>query len=95
MINGRYHMIFCFRKAYDFRYNPENSYRLGYAYSDDLVNWIRDDSLVGIERSASGWDSEMMCYPNLFSCGGSIYLLYNGNEFGKNGFGLAKLLGTT
>ncbi len=25
--------------------------------------------------------------PNLFEDSGKIYLLYNGNEFGKNGFG--------
>ena len=33
----------------------------------------------------------MMCYPHLFECDGRICLLYNGNEFGKHGFGLATL----
>jgi hypothetical protein len=38
-----------------------------------------------------GWDSEMMCYPHLFKSDESIWLLYNGNEFGKHGFGAARL----
>ncbi|SFL45325.1 glycoside hydrolase family protein [Pelosinus propionicus] len=90
-IGSRYHMYFCCRNSYDFRKNPQNSYRLGYAYSDDLINWIRDDENVGIEVSKTGWDSEMMCYPHIFEMDNEIYMLYNGNEFGRYGFGLAKL----
>lgn len=89
----RYHMYFCYRSAYDFRNNKENAYRLGYAYSDDLINWHRDDTKSGIDVTEGAWDSEMMCYPNTFECDGNIYMLYNGNEFGKYGFGLAKLIG--
>ena len=87
----RYHMIFCYRHAVGFRRDPAKAYRLGYAYSSDLVQWTRDDESIGIGPSANGWDSEMMCYPNLFHCDGKLYLLYNGNEFGRNGFGLASL----
>lgn len=90
-IGNRHHMVFCRRQASDFRNNRERSYRLGYAYSDDLAHWVRDDSLVGIEVTPGGWDSDMMCYPHLFRCDGRVYLLYNGNEFGKYGFGLAQL----
>lgn len=89
---GRYHMYFCYRSAYDFRQNKNNAYRLGYAYSDDLANWQRDDVQCGIDVTEGSWDSDMMCYPNAFECDGAIYLLYNGNEFGKHGFGLAKLV---
>jgi hypothetical protein len=91
---GLYHMYFCYRSAYDFRGNSKNSYRLGYAYSLDLINWNRDDARSGIDVSEGEWDSDMMCYPNTFECEGEIYMLYNGNEFGKYGFGLAKLVGT-
>jgi len=89
--DDRYHMFFCFRQTFDFRNNKENSYRIGYAYSDDLVNWVRDDQNAGIDVSENGWDSEMLAYPHVFECDGNIYLLYNGNEFGKFGFGLAIL----
>jgi hypothetical protein len=33
----------------------------------------------------------MMCYPHLFAIEGHTYLAYNGNEFGRHGFGLAVL----
>ena len=87
-------MYFCYRYATDFRTNPQRAYRLGYAYSFDLIEWTRDDENAGIERSKDGWDSEMMCYPFLFSDENKNYLLYNGNAFGRYGFGLAVLEGT-
>lgn len=89
---GRHHMYFCYRSAYDFRQNRHNAYRLGYAFSDDLINWHRDDAQCGIDVTVGAWDSDMMCYPNVFECDGTIYLLYNGNDFGRHGFGLARLV---
>ena len=90
-VGEQYHMFFCYRHATDFRNNPGRSYRIGYAHSDDLCNWQRDDANAGIDVSESGWDSEMQCYPHIFNMDGDTYLLYNGNEFGRFGFGLAKL----
>ena len=90
--NGLYRMVFCFRNATGFRNNKERGYRLGYAYSSDLINWTRADNEVGIEPSEGEWDSNMMCYPHLFHCNEKVYLLYNGNEFGRYGFGLAEMI---
>jgi hypothetical protein len=90
-IEHRHHMFFCYRHATDFRTNARRAYRLGYAFSDDMVHWVRNDENIGIDVSETGWDSEMMCYPHLFEMDGDTYLLYNGNEFGRFGFGLAKL----
>lgn len=90
-IDDRYHMFFAHRNSFNFRKNAKNAYRIGYAYSDDLINWTRDDDNAGIDISRDGWDSEMMTYPNIFECDNEICLLYNGNEFGRYGFGLAKL----
>lgn len=87
----RYHMFFSYRDTFGFREDKTKSYRTGYAYSFDLVTWIRDDDNVGIERSEDGWDSDMMCYPFVFHSDDKVYMLYNGNEFGKYGFGLAIL----
>lgn len=86
-----YHMFFCYREATDFRKNSSRGYRIGYAFSEDANNWIRDDENVGIDVSNEGWDSEMLCYPHVFQRDGKIYMLYNGNEFGRFGFGLAVL----
>ncbi len=90
-LHGQYHMYFCYRQAHGFRAKSSNAYRIGYAYSDDLVNWTRDDSKAGIDVSEDGWDSQMQCYPYIFQTGEQVYLLYNGNEFGRFGFGLAVL----
>jgi hypothetical protein len=89
--DGMYHMYFCYRRASGFRNKSHCAYRFGYAYSRDLVNWHRDDAMSGIDVSDSGWDSDMQCYPHVFSVGGDIHMLYNGNEFGRCGFGLASL----
>ena len=88
---GKYHMYFCYRQANGFREDVNRGYRIGYAYSMDLESWVRDDLEAGIDISVSGWDSEMQCYPHVFECDEKVYLLYNGNEFGRHGFGLALL----
>ncbi len=89
-IKGRHHMFFCYRHAFDFRTNKERGYRLGHAWSDDLINWNRDDSQAPI-GTAGEWDADMQCYPHIFACDNHVYLLYNGNEFGRLGFGVAVL----
>jgi hypothetical protein len=90
-IAGRHHMFFCFRQSSDFRKNRDRGYRIGHAYSDDLANWTRDDEHPLLEVSAGAWDSDMLCYPHVFECDGQVYLLYNGNDFGRFGFGAAVL----
>jgi predicted GH43/DUF377 family glycosyl hydrolase len=89
---GKYHMIFCYRNAVGFRERVEDSYRFGYAYSTDFSEWIRDDEQLNLQRSADGWDSDMMCYPHLVVIDDKLVLFYNGNNFGKYGFGMATLL---
>jgi predicted GH43/DUF377 family glycosyl hydrolase len=90
--NGKYHMFFCYRYSAYYR-GKENGYRIGYAESTDLINWVRDDSKVGIDVSESGWDSEMISYPHLFELDDKVYMAYLGNEVGRNGFGVAMLQG--
>ena len=84
-------MYFVYRSALSFRNNKINVYRIGYAFSQDLFNWTRDDDNVGITFSEQGWDSDMLHYPHVFELDKKFYMLYNGNEFGKYGFGLAEL----
>lgn len=90
-IDGRYHMFFCYRQSFDFRQNKNRGYRIGHAWSDDLHHWTRDDDNPELAIHPDEWDSDMQCYPHVFSCNNNVYLLYNGNEFGRYGFGLAKL----
>jgi hypothetical protein len=64
-------------------------YRLGYAESRDGLLWERHDERAGLEPSPEGFDSEMLCYPCVFDEGDARYLLYNGNDYGRSGIGLA------
>lgn len=91
-VGNLYHMFFCYRESTNFRKNKDRGYKLGYAYSYDLENWVRDDSKSGFGSSENQWDSDMKCYPHLFEVKEKIFILYNGNEFGRFGFGAAELI---
>lgn len=87
---NKYHMFFSYRYSIGYR-GKEKGYRLGYASSDDLINWKRDDSKVGIDVSEEGWDSEMISYSTVFELEGKVYMFYLGNQVGRYGFGAAIL----
>ena len=84
-----YCMWYAYRKKGDYRFNPLLSYKIGYATSNDGKTWQRKDALSGIGPSDKGWDSEMIAYPNVVCHEQKCYLFYNGNGFGKTGFGYA------
>lgn len=65
------------------------TYRIGYAESEDGIHWERRDDEAGIDVSPSGWDSEMIEYACVFEYEGVKYMLYNGNDYGRDGVGLA------
>jgi len=77
-----------YRMWYSYR---GESYRIGYAESEDSIKWTRKDRDGGIDVSESGWDSEMIEYPYVFEHKGERYMLYNGNGYGKTGIGIAVL----
>lgn len=91
--NGEYHMLFCYRRSSHFR-TKENGYRIGYASSSNLIDWVRDDAKAGIDVSEEGWDAEMISYPHVFELDGKTYLAYLGDQVGRYGFGLALADGT-
>lgn len=65
-------------------------YLIGYAVSEDGVNWIRKDELIGLFKSEYGWDSEMACYPVKLDLKDRTWIFYNGNGMGKTGVGYAE-----
>jgi hypothetical protein len=73
---------------YSFR-GEDHRNRLGYAYSPDGLTWTRDDGKAGLATSEEGWDSDMICYPFVFNHASAQYMLYCGNGYGRDGFGLA------
>ena len=80
MVGDRFLMAFACRGERD---------RIGAASSPDGIRWTRIDSRMGLPASSQGWDSEMTTYPSLFWHRESLWLAYNGNGYGKTGFGLA------
>jgi len=89
--DGMYRMWYSYRGVREYRTNKEFSYRIGYAESSDGMSWTRKDDNVGMDVSETGWDSEMIAYPQVYDHKGMIYMVYNGNGFGSSGFGLAIL----
>lgn len=65
------------------------SYRIGYAESEDGYKWKRKDNEIQLDVAESGWDSQMIEYPSIFDYDGRRYMLYCGNGYGKSGIGLA------
>ncbi|MBI3866478.1 MAG: hypothetical protein HY290_31745 [Planctomycetia bacterium] len=65
------------------------AYRLGLAESRDGRTWNRVPLPKELDVSPTGWDSEMLAYPARLDHRGRQYLFYNGNGYGKTGFGVA------
>ncbi len=81
-----------YRMFYSVRRRDVESYRLGYAESADGLAWQRKDHLVNLNVSEAGWDSSMICYSAVICLHGRWYMFYNGDDFGRTGFGVAELL---
>ncbi|MBS4774067.1 MAG: hypothetical protein KHX55_07340 [Proteobacteria bacterium] len=70
--------------------SEEKPYQLAYAESKDGVHW--EPREINLPLADSGWDSQMMAYPSFVRANGKGYLFYNGNNYGREGFGLAELI---
>ncbi len=72
-------------------YKIEEKYRIGYAESSDGLEWTRKDKLIKFDKSQELWNSEELAYPYVFKHKDEIFMLCNGNHYGKTGFGIYKL----
>jgi predicted GH43/DUF377 family glycosyl hydrolase len=75
---------------YSVRHRDAPTYRLGLAESDDGLAWRRKDQTLGLEVTPGSWDSDSIEYGAPIAAGGRDWLLYNGNDFGSAGFGIAE-----
>lgn len=89
--DGLWRMVFCHRAQVGFRDDPALGYRIGYAWSRDLRTWTRDDDALGFSGGAGDWDGAMQCYPSLFVHQGRLLMFYNGDRFGREGFGMCEI----
>lgn len=67
-------------------------YRIGYAESSDGLLWERKDQSSVLTGEPGEWEREMQCYPWIFDAGGTRYMAYNGDGYGRTGFGIARLV---
>lgn len=69
----------------------DSNYTIGYAESIDGIFWERKDNEVDISLSESGWDSLALDKVEVIQGLNEKIMLYNGNNFGYDGIGLALL----
>jgi hypothetical protein len=82
-VESGYRMIFSARRLGE-------TYRVYVASSVDGLTWQRDPEPL-LDVAPTGWDSEMVCYASEVTSGNRYFLLYNGNAYGRDGFGAAAL----
>lgn len=87
--DGIYKMWFSTRGIDDYRTKSGKHYMIEYAESNDGINWERRPDKFNFSTSLDGWDSEMLEYASVTKHKGTYFMLYNGNAFGKTGFGFA------
>jgi hypothetical protein len=58
------------------------------AESEDGRTWRRTDA-AGLHTGRDEWEDGMVAYPWIFDGEGTRYMLYNGNDYGRTGVGLA------
>ena len=83
-ISGRALMAYSYRGA-------SSSYRIGFVWLDDLSTASHLGGLPSFLPSKNSWEAKMVEYPFLFTFNSVIYMLYNGNDFGKTGIGIVTL----
>jgi len=90
--NGIYKMFFSHRHSDGYRNSPDKSYRIGFAESSDGIKWkIQEEKMNFIRENLEEWESDMQEYCSTWEYKGERYIAYNGNGFGKSGFGIIKL----
>ena len=77
---------------YSYRSGNGSNYQLGHASSIDCIHWEHSDSEIKVAEKQGEWDEHMIEYPYVFEHEQNLNMLYNGNGFGKSGFGLARIL---
>jgi hypothetical protein len=81
-----------YRMFYSIRRRSFAAYRLGYAESLDGKNWRRMDEQLNLDVSPGQFDSDAIMYAAPIQIGSQLYVFYNGNNFGRDGFACAQLL---
>jgi hypothetical protein len=80
---------------FSYKISQLDKYKIGIAESDNGIYWKNSGELHFI-KPVSGtnetWDNESKEYPYSFNFEGNLYFAYNGNEYGRSGLGLGRIL---
>ncbi len=63
-------------------------YRIAQFSSKDGRSWLFTEDKV-LNRGPEEWDNSSVSYTHVFTYQGRLHMLYNGNDYGKSGIGLA------
>jgi hypothetical protein len=80
-----------YRMFYSVRRRSLGAYRLGYAESADGHAWQRMDDKLNLDVTAGSFDSDAIMYAAPIMVDNRLYVFYNGNGFGRDGFAVAVL----
>lgn len=80
-----------YRMFYSVRRRSYGAYRLGYAESPDGHAWRRMDETLNLDVTPGSFDSQAIMYAAPIEIDGKLYVFYNGNDFGREGFAAALL----
>lgn len=73
------------------RSRSTGQYRLALASLGNQGTWERRDDELNLDIGKFGFDDRAIMYSAVIECNGGTYCLYNGNDFGREGFGAALL----
>lgn len=80
-----------YRMFYSIRRKSLHAYRMGYAESDDGLHWTRQDERMNLDVSPGSFDAHAIMYAAPIEVDGRLYAFYNGDDFGRAGFAVARL----
>lgn len=80
-----------YRMFYSVRRRSLGGYRLGYAESKDGRIWNRMDDKLNLNVTPNSFDSDAIMYAAPIVVDDRLYVFYNGNNFGRDGFAVALL----
>ena len=80
-----------FLMAYSYRGNT-TKYRIGFVKIGDASTASHLSGIPPFLTSNNAWESEMVEYPSFFYFNDQLYMLYNGNSFGKSGIGIVQVI---
>jgi hypothetical protein len=92
---GNYLVMACIRSSVNYRDIPESAYRIVWGITRNLNSVERIEAVVYETQKISKDDCQhfksMQAYPSLFLMDDKIMVLFNGNSFGRSGFGIASV----